>query len=126
MYMAMSNTPENGGTTRLHLDITHAVNLMVWVRDKDRPGATWHVYAREHVTALRAALRARFDVPSDIDPIHIQAYFLTPDVIADIEANHGIAPWSIEQSVGELVFIPAGCPHQVMYVRIPWFVCTDL
>lgn len=30
----------------------------------------------------------------------------------------GIEPWTFEQFVGEAVFIPAGCPHQVRNKKV--------
>lgn len=31
----------------------------------------------------------------------------------ELREQHGIHVWHFEQHVGEAVFIPAGCPHQV-------------
>lgn len=30
----------------------------------------------------------------------------------------GIEPWTFEQRLGESVFIPAGCPHQVRNLKV--------
>ncbi|XP_028791756.1 lysine-specific demethylase JMJ25 [Neltuma alba] len=30
-----------------------------------------------------------------------------------LKEEFGIEPWTFEQKLGEAVFIPAGCPHQV-------------
>jgi hypothetical protein len=30
----------------------------------------------------------------------------------------GIEPWTFEQKLGEAVFIPAGCPHQVRNLKV--------
>jgi len=35
----------------------------------------------------------------------------------------GIEPWTFEQKLGEAVFIPAGCPHQVRNLKV-WQIFT--
>lgn len=30
----------------------------------------------------------------------------------------GVEPWTFEQNLGEAVFIPAGCPHQVTNLKV--------
>lgn len=30
----------------------------------------------------------------------------------------GVEPWTFEQKLGEAVFIPAGCPHQVRNLKV--------
>lgn len=30
----------------------------------------------------------------------------------------GVEPWTFEQNLGEAVFIPAGCPHQVRNLKV--------
>jgi lysine-specific demethylase 3 len=30
----------------------------------------------------------------------------------------GIEAWTFEQKIGEAVFIPAGCPHQVRNMKV--------
>lgn len=32
--------------------------------------------------------------------------------------SSGIEPWTFEQRIGEAVFIPAGCPHQVRNLKV--------
>lgn len=36
----------------------------------------------------------------------------------------GVEPWTFEQKVGEAVFIPAGCPHQVRNLKV-WLTFTS-
>ena len=42
----------------------------------------------------------------------------------------GIEPWTFIQKVGDAVFIPAGCPHQVRNLKVDVFfqllLCRDL
>jgi hypothetical protein len=30
----------------------------------------------------------------------------------------GVEPWTFEQKLGDAVFIPAGCPHQVRNLKV--------
>ena len=49
--------------------------------------------------------------------IHDQTNYLTT---ADLEAllhDTGVRPWSFIQRLGDAVFIPGGCPHQVRNLR---------
>ena len=32
--------------------------------------------------------------------------------------HEGIEPWTFVQKLGEAVFIPAGCPHQVRNIKV--------
>lgn len=34
--------------------------------------------------------------------------------LKQLKAEYGIEPWHFEQHLNEGVFIPAGCPHQVL------------
>lgn len=37
----------------------------------------------------------------------------------------GIEPWTIVQKLGEAIFIPAGCPHQVRNLKVLFpFLCS--
>jgi lysine-specific demethylase 3 len=51
--------------------------------------------------------------PGSVNPIHEQKTFLTSSDLDDLAADTGIRPYIIHQHQGELVFIPAGCAHQV-------------
>ncbi|GAU21487.1 hypothetical protein TSUD_242100 [Trifolium subterraneum] len=39
--------------------------------------------------------------------------------------NKGVEPWTFEQKLGEAVFIPAGCPHQVRNLKSCTKVAVD-
>jgi len=38
--------------------------------------------------------------------------------LALITAYAGIEPWTFEQQLGDAVFVPAGCPHQVRNLKV--------
>lgn len=100
----------NYASTRLHVDITDAVNYMIWSGGLP---AVWDIFRREDVPALRVFLRKHPDFNGKGDPILSQSIFLTGDQLDELFKEHGIKPYRIFQQPGECVFIPAGSPHQV-------------
>ncbi|CAN8237695.1 unnamed protein product [Cochlearia groenlandica] len=85
-------------------------------------GAVWDIFRREDVPKLMQYLEnhkhefCHFkDKPLDfvIHPIHDQTMFLNESHKKQLKEEFDIEPWTFEQHLGEAVFIPAGCPHQV-------------
>lgn len=77
------------------------------------PGyALWHIFNGCDVPALRDFLQSKFPTLSG-DVIHNQEIYLKPSLLEELGNTRGIRPYVIHQGVGEAVFIPAGCPHQV-------------
>lgn len=111
MAMASSQTEGYSGTTRLHCDLCDAVNLMVFSEPADGT-ALWHIFKAEDAPKLREFIKDVFNCTST-DPIHSQQFYLGPHHLADLKAQYGVVPFVIHQAVGEAIFIPAGCPHQV-------------
>ena len=113
MYAAMANRENEEGTTRLHLDVTDAANLMVWAADPSRPAARWHIFRQGDADALREAIWASKWCAEADHPIHSQTVYLKAEMLQHLADKYNIRPWIIEQSVGDLVVIPAGAAHQV-------------
>jgi [histone H3]-dimethyl-L-lysine9 demethylase len=118
MYNAQAthDGPGSLGTTRLHMDVADAVNIMTHAcaTPEGRPGyATWDIFRAEDASALRAFLRARFCVPTHEDPIHRQCFYLDCEMRQELARKYGVWSHRIYQTPGEAVFIPAGCAHQV-------------
>ncbi|KAI0057927.1 hypothetical protein BV25DRAFT_1811707 [Artomyces pyxidatus] len=116
MYNAFGTKHDNShkGSTRLHLDVTDAVNIMAHSEPlpDGSPGvARWDLFPRESIAKLRDSLRAHFSVVED--PIHSQNIYLTPDLLQKLAFEDGIRPYTIYQKPGQAIFVPAGCPHQV-------------
>lgn len=117
MYNALSTVYDDAhsGSTRLHLDLSDAVNVMMWASptvDGQRGYALWHIFAIEDAPLIRRYLHER--KPSDQgDPIHNQDTYLTPTMLQEMLDRYRVRPYTIRQFVGEAVFIPAGCAHQV-------------
>ncbi|CAO1620852.1 unnamed protein product [Sympodiomycopsis kandeliae] len=122
------------GSTRLHMDIADAVNIMYYAapcattqeeeeseddeyseEKKKRSGsAAWDIFPARDSHKIRDYLRrTRKGVPTWEDPIHSQKYFLDNDDRRSLWTSYGVRSWRIYQRPGDSVFIPAGCAHQV-------------
>nr|XP_051692562.1 lysine-specific demethylase 3A isoform X2 [Oryctolagus cuniculus] len=144
-------TPEDRkyGTTNLHLDVSDAANVMVYVgipkgqceqeeevlktiqdgdsdeltikrfiEGKEKPGALWHIYAAKDTEKIREFLKKVSEEqgqenPADHDPIHDQSWYLDRSLRKRLQQEYGVQGWAIVQFLGDVVFIPAGAPHQV-------------
>ncbi|XP_024010511.1 lysine-specific demethylase JMJ25 isoform X3 [Eutrema salsugineum] len=85
-------------------------------------GAIWDIFRREDVPKLIEYLKRHKHefrhinnqpVNSVVHPIHDQTLFLNESQKKQLKEEFDIEPWTFEQHLGEAVFIPAGCPHQV-------------
>ncbi|KAK9672436.1 hypothetical protein RND81_12G100600 [Saponaria officinalis] len=84
--------------------------------------AVWDIFRREDVPKIQEFLnkhqqefRHINDLPLKfvIHPIHDQTFYLSEKHKKQLKEEFDVEPWTFEQHLGEAVFIPAGCPHQV-------------
>ncbi|KAJ7047814.1 hypothetical protein C8F04DRAFT_986129 [Mycena alexandri] len=117
MYNAHANREEvsTKGSTRLHMDMADALNLMAYAApgpDGQEGCAAWDLFRAEDSGAIRQFLRSEFTV-TGLDPIHSQQVYLDDEKRRQLWEEHGVKSFRVYQKAGEAVFIPAGCAHQV-------------
>ncbi|KAK9293251.1 hypothetical protein L1049_021242 [Liquidambar formosana] len=98
-------------------------------------GAVWDIFRRQDVPKLMEFLQRHqkefrhinnLPVISVIHPIHDQTLYLNEGHKKKLKEEFNVEPWTFEQHLGEAVFIPAGCPHQVRNRQVRWFFLGPL
>ncbi|KAL4241200.1 Histone demethylase JHDM2-like protein [Abortiporus biennis] len=118
MYNAMASFESQGskGSTRLHMDMSDAINIMTYaaVTPDGKPGsAAWDLFKAEDSAKLRKFLKKKFKGQYQHDPIHSQQFYLDSHLRQELYEDYGVKSHRIYQKPGDAVFIPAGCAHQV-------------
>lgn len=118
MYNAMASSLAEGskGTTRLHMDMADALNIMTYASPcpDGSPGcAAWDLFRAEDSEKLRLFMRKRIQGIGIQDPIHSQQIYLDEVLKKELWETQGVKSYRIYQRPGEAIFIPAGCAHQV-------------
>jgi lysine-specific demethylase 3 len=119
MYNAMASydAPGSKGSTRLHMDMADAVNVMLHAAQTPdgKPGsAAWDLFRAEDSVKIRQFLRKKFKGQFQNDPIHSQLFYLDSDSRKELYEELGVMSYRVYQYPGDAIFIPAGCAHQVI------------
>ncbi|KAI3468942.1 hypothetical protein Pfo_025605 [Paulownia fortunei] len=103
-----------------------ASNIFSVSPDDAASGALWDIFRRQDVPKLEEYLKRHFKefrhihgnlLPEVVHPIHDQTIYLTAEHKNRLKEEYGIEPWTFVQKLGDAVFIPAGCPHQVRNLK---------
>ncbi|KAH6896422.1 Jmjd1a protein [Coprinopsis sp. MPI-PUGE-AT-0042] len=120
MYNAYAGKQGLGskGSTRLHMDMADALNVMLYSADcpDGSPGcALWDIFRACDSDKIRTFLRKTHNLAvTHSDPIHGQQFYLDDDMRLRLHHQFGVKSYRIYQRPGEAIFIPAGCAHQVL------------
>ncbi|CAI0444133.1 unnamed protein product [Linum tenue] len=96
--------------------------------------ALWDIFRSEDVPQLEDYLKRHLKefrhihccpLPKVIHPIHDQSFYLSTEHKKKLKDEYGIEPWTFVQKLGDAVFIPAGCPHQVRNLKSCIKVAVD-
>ncbi|XP_076911787.1 lysine-specific demethylase JMJ26-like [Bidens hawaiensis] len=131
--------------TKLHYEKSDTVNVLTHTKivkqkhgdehealvceagpQRNEGGAEWDIFKRQDVPKLEEYIRNhsaefkrtdRLPVEQIFHPIHDQTFYLNIEHKRKLKEEFGIEPWTFKQKLGDVVFIPAGCPYQVKNLK---------
>lgn len=97
----MPGRSETEFSTRLHMDVADAVNVMLYASDRPdgQPGcAVWDLYRAEDADKIRSYLKRKFDKTHKFtDPIHSQLFYLDSNKRKELAERYGVVSWRVYQ-----------------------------
>ncbi|KIY60898.1 hypothetical protein CYLTODRAFT_319376, partial [Cylindrobasidium torrendii FP15055 ss-10] len=112
MYIAQKTDIHHHGSTRLHMDMSDAVNILMYSSNPEK-GAIWDIFKRDDAAKLHAFIQQRNGAEANAaNTIHAQGTYLTKEMLLEL-ADQDVYSFRIHQKLGDAVIIPAGCAHQV-------------
>lgn len=94
--------------------------------DAGEGAALWDIFRVQDVPKLEQYIKNHYrefrhihsePLQQVVHPIHDQTIYLTVEHKMKLKVEYGIEPWTFVQKLGDAVFIPAGCPHQVRNLK---------
>ena len=81
-------------------------------------GAIWHIFHPRDANKIRdflnkVSLEKGKKLEPNTDPIHDQLHYLDSKLRKRLYTEYGVEGYAYPQCAGDVVFIPAGAPHQV-------------
>ena len=76
----------------------------------------WHADDAETICAFLNRVAAEKGLPMPAHPIHDQTFYINARLRKRLK-EEGVVGWRFVQRLGDAVFIPCGCPHQVLNLR---------
>ncbi|GJS57061.1 JmjC domain-containing protein [Tanacetum coccineum] len=122
----IGNNQEDNGKRRKRRTRQYEDGTCVDGFDLKDGGALWDIFRREDTPKLEEYLKKHFrefrhvycrPVQQVVHPIHDQTFYLTVEHKRMLKEEFGIEPWTFVQKLGDAVFIPAGCAHQVRNLK---------
>ncbi|KAI8618371.1 hypothetical protein BC830DRAFT_1109225 [Chytriomyces sp. MP71] len=123
LFIAGAAFSESAGTTVLHKDNAGAYNVCMYAQDPSKPAAVWHLFSREDTRKI-AAIYDRVD--EDAYVMMDFTHYLDAAALEMLEREHGVRPFVLEQKVGDMILIPAGCAHQVRNLQLCVKISQDV
>src|ERR1700732_599699 len=100
MYNAQATLQDDDhhGSTRLHLDLTDTINIMIWAANlpDGKPGYTiWHIFAAADLPLLHLFFIEQGIFKGMGNSVHSQTIWVTPTLLQHSSSKYGIKPYVI-------------------------------